>query len=291
MHRRSPLRNPTARVRRRTLCALVKAGRYDHSSPAPCRGRTGWTTTALPSRARRVDGELECDLAIVGGGFTGLWAALIAKERQPERDILLVEAEHVAFGATGRNGGFAEHSLTHGLSNGLMRFSEDELHELERVGAESFAELHASLARHGIDAHYEANGVLWIATEPYQVGEIDDEVELIRRFGGDAVALDGDAVRREVATPRALGGVWHRDGGGVLDPVALAYGLRRAVLELGVRICEGSPVARLREEPGASSSSAPAAACMRGASCSRPARTRRSCVPCGGACCRSTTTC
>ncbi len=101
-------------------------------------------------------GELACDLAIVGGGFTGLWAALIAKERDPGRDILLVEAEHVAFGATGRNGGFAEHSLTHGLSNGLMRFSEDELHELERVGAHSFAELHASLARHGIDAHYEA---------------------------------------------------------------------------------------------------------------------------------------
>ena len=73
-----------------------------------------------------------------------------------------------------------------------MRFSEDELHELERVGADSFAELHASLARHGIDAHYEANGVLWIATEPYQVAEIDEEVELIRRFGGDAVALDGE---------------------------------------------------------------------------------------------------
>src|SRR5436305_1010800 len=62
-----------------------------------------------------VRGELECDLAIVGGGFTGLWTALIAKEREPRRDVVLVEAEHVAFGASGRNGGFAEHSLTHGL--------------------------------------------------------------------------------------------------------------------------------------------------------------------------------
>ena len=62
---------------------------------------------------------------------------------------------------------------------------------LERVGADSFAELHAALARHGIDARFEANGVLWIASERYQVEEIDDEVELIRRFGGDGAARRG----------------------------------------------------------------------------------------------------
>jgi glycine/D-amino acid oxidase-like deaminating enzyme len=228
----------------------VKAGRYDHLFAGAVPWPYWLDHHGAPETCAPVAGELGCDLAIVGGGFTGLWAALIAKERQPGRDILLLEAEHVAFGATGRNGGFAEHSLTHGLSNGLMRFSEDELHELERIGAESFSELHASLARHGIDAHYEANGVLWIATEPYQAEEIGEEVALIRRFGGDALALDAQAVRREIATPRALGGVWHRDGGGVLDPVALAYGLRRALLELGVRICEGSAVTRLREEAG-----------------------------------------
>jgi glycine/D-amino acid oxidase-like deaminating enzyme len=228
----------------------VRTGRFDHLFAGAVPWPYWLDLHGAPEPCASVEGELECSLAIVGGGFTGLWAALIAKEREPERDILLVEAEHVAFGATGRNGGFAEHSLTHGLRNGLMRFSEEELLELERVGAQSFAELHASLARHGIDARYEANGVLWIATEPYQVEEIDDEVSLIRRFGGDALALDAEAVRREIATPGALGGVWHRDGGGVLDPVALAYGLRRAVLELGVRICERSPVARLTEEAG-----------------------------------------
>ena len=228
----------------------MKAGRFDHLFAGAVPWPYWLDFHGAPEPRAPVEGELECNLAIVGGGFTGLWAALIAKERDPGRDILLVEAEHVAFGATGRNGGFAEHSLTHGLSNGLMRFSEDELHELERVGAQSFAELHATLARHAIDAHYEANGVLWIATEPYQVDEIGEEVELIRRFGGDAQPLDAEAVRREIATPRALGGIWHRDGGGVLDPVALAYGLRRAVLELGVRICEGSPVARLGQEGG-----------------------------------------
>jgi glycine/D-amino acid oxidase-like deaminating enzyme len=228
----------------------MRAGRFDHlfAGAAP---RPYWLDAhAAPEPCPAVAGELECDLAIVGGGFTGLWAALIAKEREPARDVLLVEAEHVAFGASGRNGGFAEHSLTHGLRNGLARFSEDELHELERVGAASFAELHASLARHGIDARYEANGVLWIATEPYQLAEIDEEAELIRRFGGDPQALDAAGVRREIDTPLALGGVWDRAAGGVLDPVALAYGLRRAVLKLGVRICERSPVAGLASEGG-----------------------------------------
>ncbi len=228
----------------------MRTGRFDHLF-ADAVPRPYWLDAHVaPAPCAPVAGDLECDLAIVGGGFTGLWAALIAKEREPGRDVLLVEAEHVAFGATGRNGGFAEHSLTHGLANGLSRFCEDELHELERVGAASFAELHASLARHGIDARYEANGVLWIATERYQAAEIDDEADLIRRFGGDAVALDAAALRREVDVPGALGGVWHRDAGGVLDPVALAHGLRRAVLGLGVRICERSPVARLAAEGG-----------------------------------------
>jgi glycine/D-amino acid oxidase-like deaminating enzyme len=92
--------------------------------------------------------------------------------------------------------------------------------------------------------------VLWLATEPHQVEEIGEEVELLRRFGGDAQPLDAAAMRAEVDSPLALGGVWHRDGGGVLDPVALAYGLRRAVLALGVRMCERSPVARVGGEGG-----------------------------------------
>jgi glycine/D-amino acid oxidase-like deaminating enzyme len=228
----------------------VRAGRFDNlfAAAAP---RPYWLDAhPAPEPCPPVAGDTACDLAIVGGGFTGLWAALIAKEREPDRDVLVLESEHVAFGASGRNGGFAESSLTHGLRNGLARFTEPELIELERVGAESFAELHSALARHAIDARYEGNGVLWLATEPHHVEEIGDEVELIRRFGGDAQPLDAAATRAEVDSPLALGGVWQRDGGGVLDPVALAYGLRRAVLALGVRICERSPVARVGSEGG-----------------------------------------
>src|SRR5213592_881073 len=83
---------------------------------------------ALPS----LEGQVDTDLCIVGGGFTGLWAAIHAKADDPARDVTVLESETVGFGASGRNGGFFIGSLTHGLENGLARFA-DELPLLERL--------------------------------------------------------------------------------------------------------------------------------------------------------------
>src|SRR6185312_9300242 len=71
-----------------------------------------------------------CDLAVVGGGFTGLWTALQAKERHPDLDVVLVEGHEIGWAASGRNGGFCLADLTHGLTNGLTRFP-DEIDQLE----------------------------------------------------------------------------------------------------------------------------------------------------------------
>ncbi len=83
-------------------------------------------------------GTHRCELAIVGAGFMGLWAALQAKADHPERDIVLLDAGRAGGAASGRNGGFVEASLTHGLGNGLSRFP-DEMEALERLAAENFA--------------------------------------------------------------------------------------------------------------------------------------------------------
>ena len=72
----------------------------------------------LPALAANVT----ADLAVVGGGFTGLWTALLARERDPARDVVLLEARTSGWAASGRNGGFCSASLTHGLGNGLERF-------------------------------------------------------------------------------------------------------------------------------------------------------------------------
>jgi glycine/D-amino acid oxidase-like deaminating enzyme len=186
-------------------------------------------------------GVVQADLLIVGGGFTGLWAALHAKADDPSRDVVLLEAETAGFGASGRNGGFCVASLTHGIDNGRARFS-DEIEVLERLGLENFAGLRADLERCGIDCDFEATGELLALTDPYQLPWVEEERASLERFGHVVTALDGEAMRGEVHSPTYLGGVWDHTGAGILDPGKLARGLRSAALRAGVRVFEHSAV-------------------------------------------------
>jgi len=191
-----------------------------------------------------LDGAVDTDLAIVGGGFTGLWAAVLAKERDPDREVVLIEADAVAEHASGRNGGFVDSSITHGLANGLQHFP-DEIETLEALGRENYQGLVASLARHGIEADYESTGTLNVATRPHELAHLRALQPTRARYQPDAQWLDQDAVRAEVRSPTYLGGYWRRADCGVLDPAKLAWGLRRAALGLGVRIFEGTPMRAL----------------------------------------------
>lgn len=178
---------------------------------------------------------------IVGGGLTGLWAALLAAEEAPSRDIVLLEARRIAEGASGRSGGFADPSITHGLENGLMHFPS-EMEPLVELGRRNFQEMLDSLERHAIDADYEGHGKLEVAIAPAWVEDLQEHLETLERFGEDAVWLDKQAARAEVASPTYHAAVWNKSGGGVLDPARLCWGLREAVLRLGVRVFEGTPV-------------------------------------------------
>src|ERR1700712_4740152 len=82
--------------------------------------------------------DTQCDLAIVGGGYLGLWTALLALERDPGLEIVVIEAEECGQAASGRNGGFCESSLTHGFGNGLARWP-DEMPTLLEMGRENLA--------------------------------------------------------------------------------------------------------------------------------------------------------
>ena len=197
----------------------------------------------LPAREPhpRLEGVVEADLCIVGGGFTGLWAALHAKRLNPARSIVLLEGGRCGEGASGRNGGFLDASLTHGLANGLSRF-EREMETLERLGAENFAELRADLETRGIDCEYELTGTLEVALEPYQAEGLAQDAELERRFGHDAVVLDVEAMRSEVRSPTYVGALWLRDTTALVHPGKLADGLRRAAVAAGIDVYEHSPV-------------------------------------------------
>jgi glycine/D-amino acid oxidase-like deaminating enzyme len=205
----------------------------------------------LPPRdaAPALAGRADADLCIVGGGFTGLWAALHAKRDDPARDVVVLEAETAGFGASGRNGGFLVASLTHGLANGIARFA-DEMATLERLGLENFAGLIDDLARYAIDCELEPTGELTALLEPHQEASIEEEAALLRRFGHDVELLDGPAMRAEVASPTYRAGIWDRTGAGLLHPGKLAAGLRDAALRAGVRIHEHTRAEALAEVEG-----------------------------------------
>jgi len=201
----------------------------------------------LPAREphRSLHGQLEADLCVVGGGFTGLWAAIRARERDPNRRVVVLEADRVGGGASGRNGGFLSSSLTHGLANGASRFP-DELEALEGLGRENFDGLLADLERLGIDCDLRRTGELAVALAPHELPWLADEHKRLRRFGHDAELLDGEAARALVASPTYLGGVLDRTGSALLDPGRLGEGLRAAAERLGVELFEDSAVLRLR---------------------------------------------
>ncbi len=201
-----------------------------------------------PAPEPALTGRTTCDLLVVGGGYSGLWTALIAKERDPSRDVVLVEGREVGWAASGRNGGFCAASLTHGLSNGLARWP-DEIHALERLGARNLDAIEETVARHSIDCDFERTGEIDVATEPYQAEELRAWYDEIGAHGlADGIEyLDADAVREQVDSPTFLAGLYDRRGVAMLNPARLAWGLKRACLDLGVRVYEHTPALTLRQ--------------------------------------------
>ena len=208
--------------------------------------RPFWLDRAdAPSVRPPLERAVEADLVVVGGGLTGLWTVLQAAE-EGKRAVLL-EGERIAFGASGRNGGFCAASLTHGISNGIARWP-DEVQALERMGRENLGAIRATVARHGIECGWEDTGVIDVATEPHQVAWLREVADQLHLFGWDAELLDAAAMRAQADSPTYLGGVWSRDTAALVDPARLCWGLARAAEAAGASVFEGSPVTGLRTD-------------------------------------------
>ncbi|OPG04972.1 FAD-binding oxidoreductase [Microbispora sp. GKU 823] len=192
-------------------------------------------------------GDVTADLAVVGGGFTGLWTALMAKERDPSLDVVLLEGRAVGWAASGRNGGFCAASLTHGLGNGQDRWPA-EIETLQRLGRENLDEIEQTLTRYGVECSFERTGELRVATEEWQLAGLDEEVSGAASLGVRLERLDREQVRAEVDSPTYLGGVWDREGVAMVDPARLAWGLRDVCVRLGVRVFEHTPVRSLHDD-------------------------------------------
>ncbi|MDF0514067.1 FAD-binding oxidoreductase [Agromyces sp. H3Y2-19a] len=205
--------------------------------------------TLTPNRPK-LAGTKVAELVVVGGGYTGLWTALLAKERNPDARVVLVEAKRIGWAASGRNGGFCEASLTHGDENGKARWPK-EMDLLHRLGMENLDAIEASEAKYGMDFQFERTGQLAPAIEEHQVEWLREWADEAASNGeaDDVVFLDEAAVRASVDSPTFLAGVWEKRTNAMVHPARLAAELARAAEERGVEIFEGSPVRRL-ETPG-----------------------------------------
>ncbi|HRQ01056.1 MAG TPA: FAD-dependent oxidoreductase, partial [Terrimesophilobacter sp.] len=226
---------------------------FERSAPDPrlvdaslegSRLATFWLDGADAPQHPSFSGTATYDLAVVGGGYTGLWTALMAKQRNPDARVALLEGKTVGWAASGRNGGFCEASLTHGEVNGRSRFPK-EYDRLEELGLENLDEIEQTVRELKLDCDFERTGAIAVAVEEHQVAELEAD-----RDAPDVEFFDGPAMRAEIASSTYLAGLWSTRDTAMVHPGKLALELARACREAGVDIFEHSVVKKLTAESG-----------------------------------------
>jgi glycine/D-amino acid oxidase-like deaminating enzyme len=211
-------------------------------SVAPGDRPAWWLENAPPDPAEPpLESDIACDVAIVGGGYTGLWTALALKERDPALDVVVLEAEFCGFGPSGRNGGFVE-SYWAALDRLRARVGDEGALRLARASTGVFAAVRSL----GEDVWLRESGVLRVSTALSQDAAVEEAVEAAAAVGEEheAVPLSAEQVAMRCSSPRFRGGVLYPSGGTV-QPAALVRALRRAAVGRGVRLHEGTRATRI----------------------------------------------
>jgi len=220
-------------------------GRALNGSP----GRSLWADTAPPAPVRQaLEGDLEADVAVVGGGYTGLWTAYYLAGAG--RRVVVLEAETVGFGASGRNGGWCSALFPASLGTLAARSGREAALAQHAAMRATVEEVRRVVAAEGIDADLAPGGTVVVARTPVQLERARAEVAEARRWGrgeDDLALLDADEARARLAATDVLGGTYTPDCAAI-HPLRLARGLAEAAERRGVRILERSRV--LSIEPG-----------------------------------------
>jgi glycine/D-amino acid oxidase-like deaminating enzyme len=192
-----------------------------------------------------LDRDVEADVVIVGGGYTGLWSAWQLLQREPGIRVVVLERDECGFGPSGRNGGFINGFYDH-AGTLLELFGRDRALAVIEAGSRTLAELEAWMATHGVDAWFRRDGYIGVASAPRQAGGWDEPLETARELGIEDHyrVLSKAELAQHCASPVFEGGHFVEDGGTV-QPARLARGLRRVVMEAGARVHEHTHVTRL----------------------------------------------
>lgn len=204
-----------------------------------------------PAPRPPLDGDLDADVAIVGGGYTGLWTAYYLKSAQPDLRVVVLEQRFAGFGASGRNGGWLTNTVTGGRGRYIDRSlspskgGRDAAIAQQRALNETVDEVIAVAAREGIDADVVKGGEFGIARTPSQLARLRAAVADERSWPHtDVEELDAAAAASRIAVDGVLGGVWHPHCARV-HPAKLVAGLAAAVERLGVTIVEQTRVTEI----------------------------------------------
>ncbi|HVA21833.1 MAG TPA: FAD-dependent oxidoreductase [Candidatus Micrarchaeia archaeon] len=203
-----------------------------------------WLETAGDSlRPRpRLAGDVSCDVAILGAGFTGLWTAYYLLRQRPGLAVTLVEAEIAGFGASGRNGGWCSAFFPWEAVQLERRFGAVAARALMAELSQAVDEVGRAAAAEGIDCDFRKVGALHIALGPEHRPELEAEGRRVAALpGGVGRVLDRDALAARVRVAGALGAVFHPQCAAI-HPGRLVRGLARTVERLGGRIVERTRV-------------------------------------------------
>jgi glycine/D-amino acid oxidase-like deaminating enzyme len=193
-----------------------------------------------PKKRPKLEDMLDADFAIIGGGFTGLSTALHAAEKG--LSVVVLEAEIIAWGATGRNAGFVVPNFAKmDPDNIIAHLGPERGERLIQIAAGSADLVFDLIRRHRIDCDAQQSGWIQPAHSPAAFEKVKSRAEQWASRGRPAVILDRQAVRDTTGADGYFGG-WTDKSGGVLDPVGYANGLAMAAEAAGARIFEHSPV-------------------------------------------------
>ncbi|MEM9204036.1 MAG: FAD-binding oxidoreductase [Actinomycetota bacterium] len=209
-----------------------------------------WTDQPdAPDDRAPLAGATTTDLCIIGGGFTGLWAAVQALEAEPGRQVTVLESERCGFGASSRNGGFCDASLTHGFLNGLSHWPK-EIDTLERLGEENLTGLIDTIERHQIDARHRRTDEITFALTEWQCDDLDETAAIYAEHGVPHRRVNQADARALVDSPMFLGALVDIGSIALLDPARLVWGLAHVVEQLGGVIHDHSRVSSIDDEGG-----------------------------------------